>query len=93
MDKIGKLLIMKLNVNVILQILALILQGLNQVSGIVPDGYKFAVAVGISVVQGIIAVLAHFSNTDGTKEVLGLTPEQTEQANLAYKLKMGKSIF
>lgn len=87
LKQIGKMGSMKLNVNVILQVLALIAQGLNQVSGIVPMKWQFYVAVAISIVQGIIAVMAHFANTDGTKQVLGLTPEQTEQANLQYQSK------
>ena len=76
---------MKLNINVILQVLALIAQGLNQVSGIVPMKYQFYVAVAISIVQGIIAVMAHFANTDGTPQVLGMTETQTVQANAKYQ--------
>src|ERR1039458_6865005 len=86
LNKIGKLTSMKLNVNVILQILALVAQGLNQVSGIVPTNYKFAVAVALSVIQGVIAVMAHFSNTDGTPEVLGMTQEQTTVQNAKYRM-------
>jgi hypothetical protein len=44
------------------------LQGLNQVSDFVPAKAKFWVAVAISGIQGVIAVISHFSNTDGTPQ-------------------------
>lgn len=57
---------MKLSVNSIVQTLMLALQGLNQISDILPLKGKFWVMIGISAIQGIIGVMAHFVNPDGT---------------------------
>ncbi len=57
---------MKLSVNVIIQMLALAAQGINATQDLLPAKGKFWAMVALSAVQGVTAVLAHFSNPDGT---------------------------
>ncbi|MHA2642881.1 MAG: hypothetical protein V2G41_09565 [bacterium JZ-2024 1] len=57
---------MKLSVNVFIQILSTLAQGINYIEPILPPKGRFWTAVALSVVQGISAVLAHFANPDGT---------------------------
>jgi hypothetical protein len=57
---------MKLSVNVVIQMLALAAQGLNATQDLLPAKGKFWAMVALSAVQGVTAVLAHFSNPDGT---------------------------
>ena len=57
---------MKFSVNVLIQMLALAAQGLNATMELLPGRGKFWAMVGLSAVQGVTAVLAHFANPDGT---------------------------
>ena len=57
---------MKFSVNVFIQMLALAAQGLNATVELLPGRGKFWAMVGLSAVQGVTAVLAHFANPDGT---------------------------
>jgi len=57
---------MKFSVNVAIQMLALVAQGLMQTQELLPGRGKFWALVAISGVQGVAAVLAHFANPDGT---------------------------
>jgi hypothetical protein len=57
---------MKLSVNLIIQILATIVQVLNFASGMVPAKYQWILAGALSLIQAITGILAHFSNPDGT---------------------------
>jgi hypothetical protein len=57
---------MKFSVNVLIQMLALAAQGLNATVELLPGRGKFWAMVGLSAVQGVTAVLAHFANPDGT---------------------------
>ncbi len=57
---------MKFSVNVAVQMLALVAQGLNASMGLLPGKGKFWAMVALSSVQGITAVMAHFVNPDGT---------------------------
>ena len=57
---------MKFSVNVAIQMLALVAQGLMQTQELLPARGKFWALVGLSAVQGVAAVLAHFVNPDGT---------------------------
>lgn len=57
---------MKLSVGAVTQTLLLAIQALNQVGDLVPVKWRVAVAVAISILQGIIGVLQHFSNPDGS---------------------------
>lgn len=57
---------MKISVNSVIQLLALIAQGINAVSDLLPPRGKFYAAVALAAVQGVVGVLAHFSNPDGT---------------------------
>jgi len=57
---------MKFSVNVAIQMLALAAQGLNATMDLLPPRGRFWAMVGLSAVQGVAAVLAHFANPDGT---------------------------
>jgi hypothetical protein len=61
---------MKFSLNVAIQILALVAQGLNQALDLLPPRARFWAMVALSVVQGLTAVLAHFANPDGTPAVI-----------------------
>lgn len=52
--------------NILIQILMFVFQGINATSGITEDDLKPVVAGIIAVVQGIIAIIAHYSNPDAT---------------------------
>jgi hypothetical protein len=58
----------KLSVNVTIQILALVGQLLNGVLDVVPAEKKIYVAFAIMMVQGIVGILAHQVNADGTPQ-------------------------
>lgn len=66
MNKFQELTGMKFSVNVAIQMLALAAQGLNATVELLPGRGKFWAMVGLSAVQGVTAVLAHFANPDGT---------------------------
>ena len=57
---------MKFSVGTLLQTLALAIQGLTQVNDLVPGKYKIWVVIAISGLQGVVGVLQHFSNPDGS---------------------------
>ena len=57
---------MKFSVNVAIQMLALVAQGLNATVDLLPGRGKFWAMVSLSAVQGLTAVIAHFANPDGT---------------------------
>jgi hypothetical protein len=65
LDQLQKEFSMKLNTHVVLQILGLILQGINQAEPILSPTGKFWATVGISGVQLVMAVLAHLSDQQG----------------------------
>jgi len=66
MNRFQELTKMKFSVNVAIQMLALAAQGLNATVELLPGRGKFWAMVGLSAVQGVTAVLAHFANPDGT---------------------------
>ena len=66
MNRFQELTKMKFSVNVLVQMLALAAQGLNATVELLPGRGKFWAMVGLSAVQGVTAVLAHFANPDGT---------------------------
>ena len=57
---------MKLSWNVIAQGLGTFLQIANQFGGFVPDKYKWLAAGIIGIGQGLMGIVSHFSNPDGT---------------------------
>ncbi|MGQ9686261.1 MAG: hypothetical protein ACUVT2_08160 [Thiobacillaceae bacterium] len=57
---------MRFSVNVVIQMLALVAQAINATQELLPARGKFWAMVGLSVVQGLTGVLAHFANPDGT---------------------------
>ena len=54
-----------LSVNVVIQVLAVILHGLNQYGALVPAKYQIWVTFAIALVQAVTALLAHFSTPSG----------------------------
>ncbi len=70
---------MKLSVNVIIQMAAFAMHGLNQIVDILsPRGKLYAMA-GLSLLQGIISVLAHFATppAETTAGTLSNIPSNT----------------
>jgi hypothetical protein len=65
-ERLGVVFQMKFSVNAVVQALALALQGLNQVMDFLPAKAKFWAMIAITAIQGVVAILAHFSNPDGT---------------------------
>ena len=65
-DEIERVAGMKFSVNMILQIAALVAQGANATMPLLPPNLQKWAVVTLTAVQGISAVLAHFSNPDGT---------------------------
>lgn len=66
---------MKLKVNVIIQGLGSALVLAQIASGFLPPAQAKWGAVAVSVIQGMAAVLSHFSNTDGTPQTVAYVPE------------------
>ena len=66
---------MKLSVNSIIQTLMLAMQGLNQASDVLPPKAKFWAMIGISALQGVVGVMAHFVNPDGTSAKVAYIPK------------------
>ncbi len=66
MNRFQELTKMTFSINVLIQMLALAAQGLNATVELLPGRGKFWAMVGLSAVQGVTAVLAHFANPDGT---------------------------
>jgi hypothetical protein len=61
---------MKFSLNAVVQLLALAGQGIVQVQDMLPPKGKFWAAVALAGVQGVVGVLAHFANPDGTPAAL-----------------------
>lgn len=57
---------MKFSVNMIIQILALIVQVLNQISDLFPEDQRAIVVAIVGVIQATVALMGHFKNPDGT---------------------------
>lgn len=57
---------MKLSWNLIFQAIATAAQYGNQALSVAPDKWKPYVALGIGVLQAVVAWRAHYSNPDGT---------------------------
>jgi hypothetical protein len=57
---------MKFSVNALVQLLMLAAQGINQAADLLPPRARFWATVAMAAVQGLVGVLAHFVNPDGT---------------------------
>lgn len=58
---------MRLSVNVIVQLLATLGHGVAQMSDLLPsERQKLYASATLAAIQGLVAVLAHFRNPDGT---------------------------
>jgi hypothetical protein len=63
------------SVNIAVQVVAFVLQALNQLMPIVPAKYQLWVTFAIAVAQAVSALLAHFVNPDGSSAKLPYTPK------------------
>ena len=52
--------------NIVIQLVALAGQVVNQFGSLIPPARRDAVAAGLAIAQGIVAVVAHSYNPDGT---------------------------
>lgn len=66
---------MKFSWNMILQVIATAIQGVNAISGMLPHDQAAGVAVIVGVVQAVAAAIAHFSNPDGTSAKVAYIPD------------------
>lgn len=57
---------MKFSVNAVIQLVALIGQAAAQASDVLPGKGRLYASVVLAAAQGIVAVLAHFANPDGS---------------------------
>ena len=65
---------MKLRWNMIAQLVGIILQLYNQYQSVIPEDFKPVVAAVIGILQGIAALVAHYSNPNGTPAVVAYVP-------------------
>lgn len=65
---------MKFSINMILQILMTAGQAGNAILDFVPAKTKPAVAAGLGIIQGVVGLIAHFSNPDGTNAKVAYIP-------------------
>ena len=66
---------MNIKWNYVAQGLATALQILNVAAGVVPPKYQPFVAFGVAIVQGGIALAAHYNNPDGTSAKVAWIPK------------------
>ena len=74
---------MKVSTNAIGQVLALVMQGINQTMSFLPAGGKFWAAIGISAIQLGLGIVAHYSNVPGTEAIP--VADVTSQQNAAIQ--------
>ena len=67
---------MKFSVNGVIQLIGTLAQTVNALGAFVPDKQKVYVAAALAALQGLSAVLAHFSNPDGTPASVAYTPSK-----------------
>ena len=57
---------MRLSLNIVIQILMLVCQAYNQISGMLPQEAREIATLVMGVIQAVAALLAHYRNPDGT---------------------------
>ena len=75
--KLKELSHMKFSWNLVVQIIATIIQALNQLSDLFPEDTRTTIALIVGVLQAVVALLAHYANPDGTSSKLAYTPKKT----------------
>ena len=58
---------MKFKMNLFLQVLGTVMQGLMAVSPMMTGKSKIAAEITVAAAKGVVAAVAHYSNPDGTK--------------------------
>jgi hypothetical protein len=69
---------LKLSTHMLLQFLGFAAQGANLLTGSVPPKYQPLVALGISVLQGVTAWIAHNFNPDGSPASVAYIPKEKQ---------------
>lgn len=69
---------MRLSVNMLVQIAAIVLQFCNLALDIVPDKYKIYILLVIALAQAVTGVLAHYNNPDGTSIKTAYVPPSSK---------------
>ena len=57
---------MKFSFNLLVQVLSIAVQVGNELTSVLPPKYHAAFALGVGALQGVVGLLAHFSNPNGT---------------------------
>jgi hypothetical protein len=60
---------MTLSWNFIAHAIGIIAQAANALGVILPEEHKVGVAISVGILQGIVSLIAHYSNPDGTAAV------------------------
>ena len=55
-------------INILLQVSSLLTASANNFTGIVPQKYQASVNLGLLLFSGIVGIIAHSYNTDGTPQ-------------------------
>lgn len=61
---------MRLRTNIVVQILMTLMQAYNQISDLLPAKWKDSATLVMGIVQAVVALIAHYSNPDGTPAAL-----------------------
>ncbi len=73
-DELGRELGMKFSWNLVFQIAATVVQGANMLGGILPPKAQGIITAGVTVLQAVVGLLAHFVNPDGTSAKTAYVP-------------------
>lgn len=58
---------MKLSTNLMVQVLATLIHGATQLGQLFPDQATL-ISLGVGLLQSVVAIIAHYSNTNGTPQ-------------------------
>jgi hypothetical protein len=57
-------------VSILAQTLGFVVQGVNQFGGFIPPEYHLPIALAVGAAQGVMGIIAHSFNPDGTPATL-----------------------
>jgi hypothetical protein len=75
---------MKRSTNVLIQIFALVINVLNAATSFIPPGGKPWIGLGIVLAQGIVAIIAHNYNPNGTPANASYTPDKSASGTIDF---------